>query len=167
MKTGTRKKRKHYQSHKYQKYYVTGSEAVKIYENTTEPVRHVNKPQRRVKQNNFRIILSVSIVFVCAISVMYTVSNRLENELSIKSLNKELQELKDNNATLKSKISGKMDLKMIEEKAINELGMIKPQDFQIKEIYVPKVSNTTTYEYDWIEEETSEPSFFDFINIFG
>ena len=63
----------------------------------------------------------------------------------ITELKEELNTIQNENIVLASEISDTINLDYIEERAVNDLGMTEPQEYQIKTISVPEQSYTVQY----------------------
>ncbi len=83
-------------------------------------------------------IASICLVFVYAIGLVLSFAFISNKQIQISNLNKELDKLKNQNIITEADISKNIDIKKIEEIAINKLKMGKPKPHQIKHIEVTK-----------------------------
>lgn len=99
------------------------------------------------------LVTSVIILTGCITVVMFD-SIIYEKQNNIRTLERELKSLQDENLGLQTNISEQVDLKNIEKEA-RRLGMGKPAKYQIVYIDVPKSSYTVQYEDEIVAESTS------------
>lgn len=116
--------------------------------------RYKNKQQIKNKAlYNLKFIFTSMVILFGCITIVMVDSMILEKQKNIKALTSELNNLKDENLGLKTKISEQIDLKNIEEIATKRLGMSKPSKNQMVYIDVPKSSSTVQYN---VESEIKE-----------
>lgn len=89
-------------------------------------------------KNNLRSVLRVFICFVMGFFIMYRYTQINENSLKIAKLKKELNNLNTLNSQMQIDIEKSVDLKVIEKYAYDNLGMRKPEDYQIKYVKLEK-----------------------------
>lgn len=94
-----------------------------------------------------RVKLCVAVLGVFSGCLVTMASYALVAEQRIKNskLNDQLIAIQNENVSLQSEISDKIDLEYIESEAVNRLGMAEPQPYQIIYIDVPKQSYTVQY----------------------
>lgn len=109
------------------------------------------------KVHKVKIIMAVSVVFVCSVAVMGSSAILEQQRVGINQLKEQLSIVENENLTLQSEISEQADMKYIEEQAKTRLGMSAPKSYQTVYINVPKESYTMQYN---IEEEKEEEDFF-------
>ena len=87
------------------------------------------------------LIISIAIIFICAIVSVSTQVYLSSMERQISNANAQLVRIGESNQALLSQIGVHYTDDRIEEIAITQLGMIFPDQSQIIEIYVPRISN--------------------------
>ena len=87
------------------------------------------------------LIVSIAVIFICAIVTVATQVYLSSIERQIASANTRLARIEASNDALLSQIGVHYTDERIEEIAITRLGMIFPDQSQIIEIYVPRVSH--------------------------
>ena len=87
------------------------------------------------------LIISIVVIFVCAIVSVATQVHISSIERQISNANTRLVRIEESNGALESQIGVHYTDDRIEEIAITQLGMIFPDQSQIIEIYVPRISN--------------------------
>ena len=93
------------------------------------------KKSRAVNFKKLSIILTV--VFSIAIGFLYANAVLIETSTKVSELNKELEDIKVRNTQVSFDIVSGVDYKKVEEKAINEFGMQRPESYQ--NVYVDVV----------------------------
>jgi len=87
------------------------------------------------------LIISIAIIFLCAIVSVATQVYIASIERQVSSANNQLVRIEESNEALESQIGVHYTDDRIEEIAITQLGMIFPDQSQIIEIYVPRISH--------------------------
>ena len=111
-----------------------------------------NTARRKVKKNKKNeavcrfIIASAALVFAVASIMVYLNVMTMRASTKAQELKKELTLLTEQNNNKEMQINQKLDMKRIEEKAINELGMQRPENNQIVYVNVKQDSYTETEE---------------------
>lgn len=106
--------------------------------------------QKRARAAFCRFVtIAVLCMFVVASGFIYLNVMMLRAATKVEVLKDELALVTEQNNHKKMEISQKLDLKLIEEKAINELGMQKPDNSQIIYVGVKQAS------YTEVESKTS------------
>lgn len=104
-------------------------------------------------RHTIRLLFAVGVVFVGCVLTITAVSSVAQMRYKITELKEDLSVIQNENIVLASEISDTINLDYIEDRAINELGMSKPQAYQIRTISVPEQSYTVQYK----ETEDVEP----------
>ena len=87
------------------------------------------------------LIISIVVIFICAVVSVATQVYISSVERQISSANTRLARIEDSNSALLAQIGVHYTDDKIEEIAITRLGMIFPDQSQIIEIYVPRLSH--------------------------
>lgn len=123
-----------------------GTSAYKIEEYYSYTQKAEEKKQTRqaaVKKSpavNFKqLSIILSVIFVIAIAFLYTNVVLIQTSTKVADLNKELEDIKVRNTQVSFDIVSGVDYKKVEEKAINEFGMQRPESYQ--NVYVDVVQN--------------------------
>ena len=125
-------------------YYGTSAYKLEEYESRTRSNNHEKQKQRRKEAKKqqmalYRLMLvSVVFVFIAASALVYVNVMALRAASDIEDLEKELAMVVDNNKQKEIKINQSLDMKNIEKRAIEELGMQKPDNSQIVYVDVRK-----------------------------
>lgn len=123
-------------------------------------VKKKKQPAVRViseyKIHKAKIIMAVTVVFVCSVSIMGSSAILEQQRVKINQLKDELATIENENLTLQSEISEQVDMNYVEEQAKTQLGMSEPKSYQIVYIDVPKESYTMQYD---VQEEKQEDDF--------
>jgi len=171
----------------YSRYYSAGSAAPQILpleepEVYTEKTKKKHKKYKSRRKSSEQIFTSVlyhsklafAIFTICICGIVTTGLNSvvLEKERAIKSLKNDLNEMKEANLLLETDIAEQVDLKYIEQEAIERLGMKKPENYQIVYIDVPSMSYTVQNKNIEAEEENKHSGIVEyiynaFLKIFG
>ncbi|WP_058485632.1 FtsB family cell division protein [Defluviitalea phaphyphila] len=127
--------------------------------------------KKRIIKYKLKLIGNVFLIFLGCLFLMKQYASITSNQKEIKNMKKELEEIQNANILLKSEIAKSIDLDMVKQKAMQELGMVEPSPHQIIYIDVPKISYTAYYEPKQEDEEEDKEnfltaSFFDFFNWF-
>ncbi len=139
------KRNKSYNNYNY------GSEAydydIEIREN--RPVKK-RKPVAEAEEkgglgHSLFLALAAGVFFFGCVITITAVSSVSEIRYKITELKSELNAIQNENIVLSSEISDTINLDYIESRAVNELGMTEPQDYQIRTISVPEQSYTIRY----------------------
>lgn len=99
-----------------------------------EKRRQVRVGKRAKFLKSLRTALTLACAFGACIAVLYANAVIIEKASAVEALEAELSELTEQNTQMKLDIEKNTDLKKIEEIAINELGMKRPDKYQI--VYV-------------------------------
>ncbi|GFI62382.1 cell division protein FtsL [Clostridiales bacterium] len=120
-------------------------------EKPNKNIKKHKKVSRAIQDGRANIMHSIQLVaatgiffFGCVITITAT-SSVSEMRFKISDLKEQLSTLQNENTVLLSEISDTINLDYIEKRAINELGMSEPQEYQIKTISVPEQSYTLQY----------------------
>ncbi len=128
--------------------YVYGTSAKKIQYDVYEENK-VLKEKKKYRSNRFtkiKIVFSILLVFLAGFVVMYRYALITDLNYKISRLEKEYNNLKDDNSRLKIAIEKDTDLSRIKSTAEERLDMQKPDKYQIVHIRVPKNNFTITSE---------------------
>jgi len=126
--------------------YVYGTSAKKIQYDVYEENK-VLKEKKKYRSNRFiklKIVFSILLVFIAGFIVMYRYALITDLNYKISKLEKEYENLKDDNLRLKIAIEKDTDLSKIKTIAEERLCMQKPDKYQIIHIRVPKNNFTVT-----------------------
>lgn len=129
--------------------FYNGTSAYKLdeyerYAKQQDEKRVVRKNEQKRANIAFCRFISVAVLclFVIASGLIYLNVMMLRASTTAENLKDELALITEQNNHKKMEISQKLDLKLIEEKAINELGMQKPDNSQIVYVGVKQASYT-------------------------
>lgn len=114
------------------------------YARTTDKKRK-ERVQSRKKERTFVcrfLIVSLVAVFCVASALIYTNVMMIRAATKTQKLEDELALLTETNKKTEMEINGKLDMKVIEERAVSELGMQRPDNSQI--VYVNVKRDTYT-----------------------
>ena len=124
-------------------YYGTSAYKLEEYENRTRQNEEKQKRRRKIAKKQqmafYRLMFVVVVfVFVAASALVYVNVMAMRAASDIDNLEKKLAMVVDNNKQKEIKINQSLDLKHIEKRAIEELGMQKPDNTQIVYVDVRK-----------------------------
>ena len=126
-----------------------GSSAYKIdeYYDYNRQVQEKHDEQREIARRrsliNIRKILVITlIVFVISAAFLWTNALLLQSSVEVTRLTGELDDVKARNTQIAFDISSGTDLELIEEKALSDFGMQKPEGYQ--NVYVDVVQSDYT-----------------------
>ena len=128
--------------------YVYGTAAEKIEYDVYEH-NEVLKEKKKYRANRLikvKMVAGILLLFSLGLIAMYRYALIAEINFKISSKEKQYEELKNENSRLKVAIENETNLSKITQVAQNELGMQKPDKYQIVYIEVPKTSFTVTSE---------------------
>ena len=108
-------------------------------ENTEERARQRKQEQLLLCKY---MILAVTVLFIACSSLVYVNVMAMRAATEIETLKKDLALVIDQNKQKEIKINQNLDMKVIEKKAIEKLGMQKPDNSQIVYINVRKGSHS-------------------------
>lgn len=108
------------------------------------------RQQRRETQKRnllfkLQLLACTMVFFIGCLILMVGYSTVGVQQKNIEDLNKSLQSLQKKNALIESEINRNMDLHALEEKATQQLGMIRPGGHQIIPIEISKSSHTVRH----------------------
>lgn len=92
-----------------------------------------------------KIFAALFVVFGGCLAMMGANASVAKQRVVLAQYKDQLNEIKNENAILSAELTEQVDLELIKERAINELGMAEPQDYQVIHIDVPKQSYTVQY----------------------
>ncbi len=115
-------------------------EQYELYSEKTREKQTARKVNSRLEQKAAcrLIITAVMVVFLAASALVYVNVMTLRASTKIDELEKELALVTDINKQKEIEINQKLDMKVIEKKAVEKLGMQKPDNSQIVYINVKK-----------------------------
>ena len=124
-------------------YYGTSAYKLEEYENSTrknaEKQLKRRKAQKKEQAALYRFLLfGVVFVFVAASALVYVNVMAMRASTDIDKLEKKLAMVVDENKQKEIRINQSLDMKVIEKRAIEELGMQKPDNSQIVYVDVRK-----------------------------
>ncbi|NLN05368.1 MAG: hypothetical protein GX166_11260, partial [Clostridiaceae bacterium] len=94
----------------------------------------------KIKRNNAKVkanlVVKVSIILILGLIIAFRYASITELGYKINTMQNQLDEIKAENSRLETNIARQMNLAEISQIAINELGMQKPQSYQIVRIKV-------------------------------
>ena len=128
--------------------YVYGTAAEKI-EYDVYKHNEVLKEKKKYRANRLikvKMVAGILLLFSLGLIVMYRYALIAEINFKISSKERQYEELRNENSRLKVAIENETNLSKITQVAQNELGMQKPDKYQIVYIEVPKTSFTVTSE---------------------
>lgn len=144
------------------KSYVHGTAAEKLSYDVYEENK-VLKAKRNQRSNNkikFKTVLMLFVLFSFGCVIMYRFAQITETNYQIQKKLAEYNEAKNENIRLKVKIEEDLNNFKIEERAIKELGMQKPDKYQITYVKVPR-SDFTIVSEEAIQEKRNNSSVFE------
>lgn len=127
--------------------YVYGTAAKKIEYDVYEQNK-VLKEKKNYKSNiaiKAKIIVCIGVLFLFALVVMHRYTQITDMNYRLSGLEKQYEELRNENSRLKLAIEKQTNLSRIMQVAQENLGMQKPDKYQIVHIRVPKVSYTVAF----------------------
>ncbi|NLD48984.1 MAG: cell division protein FtsL [Clostridiaceae bacterium] len=142
--------------------YVHGTAAEKLGYDIYEENK-VLKAKRHQRSNNkikLKTVLMIFILFSFGCIVMYRYALITETNYKIEKKLLEYNEAKNNNIRLKVQIDEDVNSLKIEEKAVKELGMHKPDKYQITYVKVPRNDFTFVSE-EAIQEKRKNSNVFE------
>ena len=126
-----------------------GTSAYKLEQYESFSVRNRENAEERARQKKKEqllickyMILAVTVLFIACSSLVYVNVMAMRAATEIDNLKKELALAIDQNKQKEIKINQNLDMKVIEKKAIEKLGMQKPDNSQIVYINVRKASHS-------------------------
>ena len=124
-------------------YYGTSAYKLDEYESSSRRNNEKQKQRRKAVRKQqmalYRLMLvGVVFVFIAASALVYVNVMALRAASDIENLEKDLAMVVDNNKQKEIKINQSLDMKNIEKRAIEELGMQKPDNTQIVYVDVRK-----------------------------
>lgn len=126
-----------------------GTSAYKLEQYESYTKRNREKEENRKKQSRMEqliicryIVVGVMLMFIACLSLVYVNVMTLRASTKIGELERELALVIDNNKQKEIDINKNLDLKLIEKKAVEKLGMQKPDNSQIVYINVKKASHS-------------------------
>ena len=117
-----------------------GTSAYQLEYDSQEQLAEVNKrvKQRQLRKRKFfkrvKLMGCLAVVFVVACGVLYGNARIIQASSRVSELQAELEKITENNTQKLLDLEKSLDLKKVEEIAINELGMKRPEKYQI--VYV-------------------------------
>lgn len=124
--------------------YVQGTAAEKIEYNVYEE-NEVLKAKKQQKSNNkskVKIVFTVLIAFACCLTLIFRYAQITEMNYKLLKINKQYNEIRNENSRLKVEIEKKLDLQTIKANAETRLGMQKPDRHQVVRVSIPKTDFT-------------------------
>lgn len=128
--------------------YVYGTLAKQIQYDVYEE-NEVLKEKKKYRLNRitkFKAVVSILLIFALGFIVAYRYALITDLNYKISKLEREYENLRDENSRLKVAVEKDTDLPRIKEAAEKKLGMQKPDKYQIVYIRVPKSNFTVTSE---------------------
>ncbi len=128
--------------------YQYGSEAENYYQTLPNPRiepehRPSAKPHRKIDfVFGFKLSLCGMMVFICAFGYINMYSLLITKQGELQAVKSEIRELKSELSFTESKISERLNLDYIRDRASKEFGMSEPLPHQIVYIQLPKQSYT-------------------------
>lgn len=119
--------------------------------------QQLRQSKRAAFIRNVRTCIALVSVFAIAISLLFTNAVIIEKSSAVNDMQKQLTELTEANNQTVLDIERNLDLKKIEDIAINELGMKRPDKYQI--VYV-NVEQNDYAEVNKTESDTGYTSTF-------
>lgn len=113
------------------------------------PVQHDSK----IKRGSIRLIGNVLFLCLVAFAVLFRYSAIVERDHKLESLKEECSAITDENKRLQVEIDSVLNLDNVEQIAMNELGMAKPEKYQT--VYVNIKGDDYVEMAEEAEEETA------------
>ncbi|MBQ4629522.1 MAG: hypothetical protein IJB70_00830 [Clostridia bacterium] len=131
-----------------------GTSAYKIeeYYDYTSDNNKKEKEEKKIEQvktkviNHKKAIAVISLIFVIGIAFLYANAVLIQTSSQNDELKEELEDIKGKNTQTSFEITSEIDLKAVEDKAINEFGMQQPENYQ--NVYVDVVQSDYTQTYN-------------------
>ena len=126
--------------------YVYGTAAEKIEYDVYEKNK-VLKEKRKYKANiliKVKMVASILLLFLFGLTIMYRYALIADLNYEISNKERQYENLRNENSRIKVAIENETNLTRIMEIAQNNLGMQKPDKYQILHIRVPKTNYTVT-----------------------
>ncbi|HHT93602.1 MAG TPA: hypothetical protein GXZ66_08905 [Clostridiaceae bacterium] len=115
----------------------------------------------KIKRNNAKVkanlVIKVSIIIILGLIIAFRYASITELGYKVNAMQNQLDEIKAENSRLETNIARQMNLAEISEIAINELGMQKPQSYQIVRINVVPTDQTEIHEMKFTKDENNTP----------
>lgn len=128
--------------------YQYGSEAHAYYEAVPTPSQTPSQEPRKQPSKKLDKVLIVELslcslaIFCMSFAYIHTYATYNLKQRQLQSLKTETRDLKSTISLTQAKISEKLDLDYVRERATKELGMKLPEAYQIVYIELPKESHT-------------------------
>ena len=119
--------------------YSRGSSAYQL-ELPYNPVEKVNKKVRARNRRNAKTMITILLGLGICLFMCYRYAAIYGNSVDYAKKESGLRDIEARNTQLVMEIERSVDLKSIEEYAINELGMVRPQRYQIRYV-TPQVED--------------------------
>ena len=119
--------------------YSRGSSAYQL-EMPYNPVVKVNRKVRARNKRNAKTVATILLGLVVCLFMCYRYAAIYGQSVDYSKKMSELRDVEAKNMQLVMEIEKSVDLKKIEEYAINELGMVRPQRYQIRYV-TPQVED--------------------------
>lgn len=126
-------------AYKIDEYYKVTDETAKVEQLNTETVK-------KVQFNYKKAIAVISLIFALGIAFLYANVVLIQTSTQNDELKQALEDAKGKNTQMSFDIVSGIDLKKVEEKAINEFGMQQPESYQ--NVYVDVVQSDYTQAYN-------------------
>lgn len=104
--------------------------------------------RRQNKRVKFRLVMLSIVFFSICVAVAYRYAIITEQSFSVNSMNKQHEELINQNVKLQAEINKSLDLNKIKQMAETMLAMQKPAKNQIVYVQVPKIDYATAVKTD-------------------
>ena len=117
-----------------------------LFEDRTSPIKEIKtasgqKKKPKIKASPAKLIASCMLVVAISLAFIYSQTQLTVLSAGISDANKQLQELQNDQTRLEIQIEKKMNSQNLEEYAVSQLGLTKPQQYQIKYVKL-RDSNT-------------------------
>lgn len=126
------------------KNYVYGSTAEKIKYDVYEENKVLREKKRQ--RNNYKLkvklVFSILLAFTAGLTIMYRYAVITQLNYKVNSAYEEYNNLKNKNVKLKAEIESQIDLQKVKEYAQSELGMQKPDKYQVVYVNIPSSDYT-------------------------
>lgn len=127
------------------KNYVYGSTAEKIKYYDVYEENKVLKEKRKQRNNHklkVKLVLLILLAFAAGLTIMYRYAVITQLSYKVSNAYEQYNNLKNKNTKLKAEIESQIDLQKVKEYAENELGMQKPDKYQIVYVNIPSSDYT-------------------------
>ncbi|MBQ4347015.1 MAG: hypothetical protein IJC39_01030 [Firmicutes bacterium] len=129
----------------YDHVYLPEPPAERVPQRKVRSFREERLARRARSAHRFKLVLVIIAVFAGCITLMCAEASVESQRMKNKRLAEELSVLRAENAAIEADMSDELSIEYIKSEAINRLGMVEPQDYQIIHVTVPELSYTVSH----------------------